>query len=319
MIYTSIALKKPKGSSYGFIDEKNDEWQYGEDVNQWINGMFNRCSYDHFIFYNDDEPDDERGTNLRSRGGHAKGILAWNNERIGWCIHSVPNYPEFNDTFKKTKRFDPIDKSQLIYGQSFVYIEIVFSLQHLLDIFIQLELMEAHIYYQTMNMNDFLKKNKDDQKDEEYLRVLTITDTLYHVSKHTKWNKDLYEHFLSSYFDSNVLCETWAKPGIPSSKTVKNVRTVKWENDNEEYYTTNDHSKYAVSMNSSNPWIYIGDINRMESQFRRGGGGILIKNKKFWRLINQNLIDYTEQIENPNQTYKPSFFERMCGGCGVCE
>ena len=311
-MYTSIALKKPKGTSYGFIDEKSDEWQCGNDINQWINEMFMRQNYDHFIFYNDDEPDDERGTNLRSRGAHAKGIVGWNNDQIGWCIHSVPNYPEFSDTFKKTKRFDPLDKSQLIYGQSFIYLEIPFTLKTMLDIFIQLELMEAHIYYETISSKEFLKKNKEENKENEEIRVIHFSDTIYHVSKHTKWGKDLYENFLVSFFNANVMCETWMKPGIPSSSNVKNVRTVKWKND-ESYYDTNDHSKYAVSMNPDNPWVYIGDINRMESQYRRGGGGVLIKNKKIWRLINQNLVNYTELIENPNQTNTPSIFERLCG------
>lgn len=322
-MYTSIALKKPKGTSYGFIDEKSEGWQYGEDINRWINEMFIRHSYQHFIFYNDDEPDDDRGVNLHSKGAHAKGILGWNEKRIGWCIHSVPNYPECSDTFKNSKIFDPIDKSQLIYGQSFIYIEVDFTLQTLLNIFLQLEMMDVHIYHETISMKNFLKKNKDvEEKKEyqeykEYLRVFHFSDTIQHVSKHTKWNKDLYEHFLTIHFQSNVLCETWMKPAIPTSQKVKNVRTIKWENDQEEYYTTNDHSKYAVSMDSENPWIYIGDINRMESQIRRGGGGLLIKNKKYWKLINQILVDYTEQIENPNKIYKPTLFERMCGMCGM--
>jgi hypothetical protein len=29
--------------------------------------------------------------------------------------------------------------------------------------------------------------------------------------------------------------------------------------------------------------------------------------------MNQILIDYTEQVENPNKDYKPTFFEKLCG------
>ena len=77
------------------------------------------------------------------------------------------------------------------------------------------------------------------------------------------------------------------------------MKNIQWP-DGIEYSMSNDHSKYAVSMDSEHPWVFIGDINRMESQYRRGGGGILIKNIELWKRMNEILLSYTDILPNPN-------------------
>ena len=39
-------------------------------------------------------------------------------------------------------------------------------------------------------------------------------------------------------------------------------------------HPAHDHSKYCYS---DNGWILIGDMNRMTSQFHKGGGGIVVR------------------------------------------
>ncbi|XP_070573630.1 plancitoxin-1-like [Ptychodera flava] len=56
-----------------------------------------------------------------------------------------------------------------------------------------------------------------------------------------------------------------------------------------EYATTKDHSKWAISNDNNRPWTCIGDLNRMESQKKRGGGFMCISSqsvrKAFYELI----------------------------------
>ena len=302
MSFLAVALKKPNGTSYGWIQE--------DDVNVWIRHMMSRHPYRNWLFYNDDEPDNEKGTNVHSRGAHAKGVVVWNENVIGWLIHSVPNYPEPSssllDSEPKEICFPDILKSQLIYGQSFCYIEVPHKPSNLQSILSQLKKMDAHVYHEHHEHDDKkgVKKDIDDEKDDnKIVNVHKMGENIFHLSKNSKWGKDLYEDFICDYINDDILCETWAKPSIPSSPRVKNVKTCRW--DNVEYSSTNDHSKYAVSMNQKNPWVFIGDINRMESQFRRGGGGLLIKNNDLWTRMNEIIVSFTEIHQNPNFCKKP--------------
>lgn len=331
MSFLAVALKKPNGTSYGWtnvLPSPSDGWIQEDDVNVWIRHMMSRHPYRNWLFYNDDEPDNEKGTNVHSRGAHAKGVVVWNENVIGWLIHSVPNYPEPVLRSDSDLCFPDILKSQLIYGQSFCYIEIPYQPSSLQSVMSQLKKMDAHVYHEHREHNDEkgVKKETDDEKDEKQennkiVNVHKMGENIFHLSKNSKWGKDLYEDFICDYIDENILCETWAKPSI-SSPRVKNVKTCRW--DNVEYSSTNDHSKYAVSMNIRNPWVFIGDINRMESQFRRGGGGLLIKNNDLWTRMNEIVVSFTEIHQNPNFCKKPDitikqwweYFE--CFKCFTC-
>jgi deoxyribonuclease-2 len=45
---------------------------------------------------------------------------------------------------------------------------------------------------------------------------------------------------------------------------------------------TRDHSKWGVSADSSQPWVCVGDMNRMPSQLQRGGTAICFKSSPLW-------------------------------------
>ena len=292
----SVALKHPDGTSYGEIENDSDEWKMGEDINVWIQRKCGGFS-DNVILYNDEEPNDTHATGT----AHAKGILVWNSDRIGWLIHSVPGYP----TGYPLQR---IEDRHLIYGQSFAYLEIPFKEEALGSILSQLQKMDAHVYHSSIGWTHTPCSNQEPT-------TISFSDDIRHVSKHKKWGKDLFEEHLTIVFESPILCQTWAKPAIPSSILVKNVKTVKWPN-GLEYETTNDHSKYAVSMNPEHKWVYIGDINHMESQARRGGGGLLIRNERLWLAFNHILSSFSEVVANPNRLGEET---GCCNGClAIC-
>lgn len=49
---------------------------------------------------------------------------------------------------------------------------------------------------------------------------------------------------------------------------------------------TDDHSKWGVSTgSSSSPWVCVSDMNRMESQWVRGGGTVCFKNTGLWKAL----------------------------------
>ena len=294
-MFLSVALKKPNGTSYrsmNVYDEKQneDDWQYGDNINDWIGRVIHKR--DNMICYNDEEPGESKSTSK----GHAKGVVLWDAGRIGWLIHSVPKYP--NITNENT--FLPIEPPQLIYGQSFLYMEIDYTQTIFTTILEHLSLMEVHLYHQTELTTIQMKHTKEKDKIPMSYH---FRENVVHVAKSSAWGKDLYEDYLCDYMNSVVLCETWGKPLSPSTNKVKNVRNLKWSDD-EHYQTTQDHSKYAVSMDSERPWVLFGDLNHMESQAKRGGGGMLISHPVLWKAMNRLLLDYTEIIPNPNQNVK---------------
>ena len=72
-MFLSIALKKPNGNRYGWINVTNTEdcffdffdedctkeWQHSEDINDWIRDIFKGFLWEDYILYNDD-PYDEK-------------------------------------------------------------------------------------------------------------------------------------------------------------------------------------------------------------------------------------------------------------------
>ena len=313
-MFLSVALKKPNGTSCIWMDVMDTEntdcdcldfnwkclsflrfkkkWQKSKDINDWIK-RFTKFKY--FICYNDDEPGESKETSK----GHAKGVVMWNDKRIGWLIHSVPNYPHLKDDLS----FEKIEDSQLIYGQSFVYIEQEYTEEIKENILRQIVAMEVHVYEDiSLTYSSYVLRMS--HKNVNPI-LLPFSDSIVHVSKSSMWKKDLYEDFMCEYIKAPVLCQTWAKPASVSTGNVKNVKTIKRissdsERDERTYQTTQDHSKYAVSMDGNCPWVLFGDINHMDSQRNRGGGGLLIRDYGLWKAVNEIMVDYTDIIINPN-------------------
>jgi deoxyribonuclease-2 len=299
-IYFSIALKKPDGKMYSYYDSENisDSFIIKENINEWINNLYikNNNKWTYQLLYNDEIPDnmDNHKTFFLNKKGHNKGILLWNSTTIGWLIHSVPKYP--NEIELKNFKIEDIEEGQLIYGQSFVYIEL--DIKELDNIFRQLKIMEASVYFTNYNKYGDIKL-VDINLGTNLINNIKLDENIFHISKSSKWNKDIYDEYLRIFMDSKILCQSWMKPGLNSTENTKNIKNIKWD-DKINYTTSQDHSKYAISMNKNNPWVHIGDINRMESQYRRGGGGIIIKDKNLWNCFNKIIVDYNDLVLNPN-------------------
>lgn len=296
----SVALKKPDGKTYSYYDSKNitDSFLIKENINEWINKVYtkNNNKWMYQLLYNDEIPDnmDNHKTFYLNKKGHNKGILLWNSTKIGWLVHSVPKYP--NEIELDNFKIEDIEEGHLIYGQSFVYIEL--DIKELDNIFKQLKIMESNVYYTNYKKYGDIKV-EDKNLEKNLINNLKLDRNIFHISKSSKWNKDIYDEYVRIFMDSKILCQSWMKPGLNSTENTKNIKNIKWDG-KINYTSSQDHSKYAISMNKNNPWILIGDINRMESQYRRGGGGIMIKDKNLWNCFNKIIVDYNDLVLNPN-------------------
>lgn len=108
---------------------------------------------------------------------------------------------------------------------------------------------------------------------------------------------DLYAGIVAPAFKGPLLVESWRKnPGTPLESECSHPKT-KVENVHEislsfansaekgSFSYTEDHSKWAISGDESGHHVCIGDINRMASQFKRGGGTTCLTVPSVWKAF----------------------------------
>lgn len=122
-------------------------------------------------------------------------------------------------------------------------------------------------------------------------------------NQHAAQSGELYSTVISPKLDTPLIVETWRRGAggvlasncTKSSKThdVMNVAEMSLEVDGGKSTGTwpylKDHSKWAISAESEKPFVCIGDINRMSSQLKRGGGTVCIKSKPVWTLFRNSV------------------------------
>jgi hypothetical protein len=240
------------------------------DVEAWLDcHLRSGGSWKCELFYNDEPPVGP----CFSGGGHCKGVIVWNNDEVGWLIHSVPKWPSVIS--------NSIPNPECEYGQSFAWIKLPISA--LPNIISQIQLMHAHVYHDPNQMyKPYL------HAPSILINLIKLTDNIYHIAKHEKWNDDIFEHGLANDFpNSKWKSETWSRPEQPSTEHVNRIHGLCW--DKFKYNEKQDHSKWVIS-DKNTSMVCIGDMNAMSSQFKRGGGFLLIKNEVLWNHLNSIII-----------------------------
>lgn len=323
-----IALKFPHGIS-GIV--YTDEFEKTDSIDLWIQSLYKDKNWTGFIVYNDQtdnlkSPSDEKSPSfekspsnekspsedsLTPEGiilegiileggkktfcphtkGHAKGIVAWNDTKVSWLIHSVPNFPRKFDG----KTISVIEKSEHLYGQSFMYVETSANLYQ--EVINRVHMMHANVYL-SKNEPPFTKEPKKNKIVQ--FKELKLSESIIHIAKPPAHTHDIYQH-IANYEEGEWLVETWKrgheiKDQVPegcisccwnsgSKSVIKEVKRLSWED--VDWKESNDHSKWAASES----YLWIGDLNRMTSQFTRGGGGFLIKNPKLAKAFRKLVVE----------------------------
>ena len=305
--YTKVALKFPNG----FVGVQYDEDHKKFDpcnIDDWLSSLYKNKLWTSWIVYNDEsahlDPNHTESEKLEksdkhkresvlspsekskrgsvsdksenqlkshstgvqaqlkshSTGGHCKGILAWNATHMSWLVHSVPNFPrEFTGS-----TISPIEPSEHIYGQSFFHVT-----RQADEAFVKQAI--AHIYL--MNAHVFMKHNVPEvEQPKNAISTLSFSEEITHIAKSPKMEIDIYSEYLTIYA-TDWYVETWKRGhAITTPSTIKDVSHLSIFG--VKYKESQDHSKWATS----DQYYWIGDLNRMTSQYKRGGGGFVVKN-----------------------------------------
>ncbi|XP_012216163.2 plancitoxin-1 [Linepithema humile] len=261
-----------------------------------------------FVMYNDDPPNRPSS----AKYGHAKGVVIANQQQGFWLIHSVPNYPPIPNSGNDARRGRnadenaPGNRSEYDYptsgenfgqsflcismnddqfdvlGRQFMYNQIIVYWRNIPGAFADLFPVLADAANQK-RIRQAPFSNKEVLRSSKGVQFLSF-------AKSDKWQKDLYDEFVAPTLKSDLFAETWlnGRGRLPSDcehVKVYNVMSIRLNAVDIDFKSSRDHSKWAVTVEgkTNRTWTCIGDINRADTQYTRGGGTVCFNNRKIWK------------------------------------
>jgi deoxyribonuclease-2 len=111
-----------------------------------------------------------------------------------------------------------------------------------------------------------------------------------YFAKSKQWANELYSACVAPHFNTPLLVESWIRgsatgPSCGTSNQVLDVQDLNY--DGFELSEYNDHSKWTVS--TKLPIVCIGDINRMTTQYGRGGGVACIESSSLSNFLRSSI------------------------------
>lgn len=242
-----------------------------------------------------------------------------------WIIHSIPNFAE-SPNLGLGYRYPDSGRDN---GQTVLCISFPTSKESK-DIVTQLLYMRPNVYSisisddaakSTPQLLDLKKKKWPTGNNWNIATIDSIRGKKFvsfsRNSKAALVQHDLYADLIAPHLNSNLYVETWRRgagtplPSNCSSKYhVQNIESVKLKfSTDSEIKETNqwpyleDHSKWAVGADRSTPYVCVGDINRMASQFKRGGGSVCVKSMPIWSVLENsvNAIEGCPRVVSDDQ------------------
>ncbi|ESO93151.1 hypothetical protein LOTGIDRAFT_206546 [Lottia gigantea] len=261
----------------------------------------NRSKSDFFALYNDWSPQKHENT----KHGHTKGMVLFDQKKGFWLVHSVPRFPGYKDEGYYWPH------SALDFGQSLLCM--TYNSNVIDEIGKQFLFNYPRFYERWMppgmqlkypNMWKALNFGVSSTTNHTVSFKSSMGTTFTVFAKSGTFGQDLYSSLVAPHYKADMWTETWqnGQDKLPSNCTssfkVLNVKWIKFQ-ENVQFEEEKDHSKWGVT---SNGYVCIGDINRMGTQFRRGGGTVCFNNTAVWKNF-MSLITKLDEC----QLIKPAF------------
>lgn len=270
-----------------------------------------------WILYNDEMPGDVGLKDDGSRG-HTKGVIAFDtaSKTAYWLLHS---WPKFADPGALK---DPTPK----YGQTYLCLSLTIDTAR--EIAGQMIIhQEPQVYIPHVDKLDkkdplYLLAQGPGPKpkgDSNVIKLKTAKGMDFMVlAKNREWNKDFWNDFVGPTLGDDMDDETWIRGPIPpvaDSDGIHKTFDIKYINLgfmglHWAWPETHDHAKWGITLH--NPWVCVGDINRMISQRKRGGGTIAFQNRILWQGLSKSALllappghSRTDTVELLQTTHHP--------------
>ncbi|RWS20800.1 Deoxyribonuclease-2-like protein [Leptotrombidium deliense] len=245
------------------------------------------------LMYNDDVPGGEGNTYY----AHAKGVLAMDHESGFFLTHSIPRFPL---AFNNSRYEYPLSASN--NGQTGLCVSFK-TQEEAKKILAHLLVLRPNVYYwndgKVLDDNTLFKALVEKKKLKNSAiktRIVSYKGTPFTAfSKDKKSAVDIYSAYIAPQLQTDFSVETWRRGSgnpLPSNCKLKekvlNVDSLEMkfksgkQKTTDQWLYTQDHAKWAVSDSGKSPFVCISDINRMASQFKRGGGSLCIHDPDVW-------------------------------------
>jgi deoxyribonuclease-2 len=246
-----------------------------------------------WILYNDEMPTDAKRKDSGSFG-HTKGVLAFDTatKTAFWLLHSWPKYADPPAT----------DMPTPIYGQTYLCLS--------LDLATASQIANQMANHQEPQVYVPRVPPSLDKKDPLFLLTQTLNPNatgdadviqgktrgglaFQVIAKNRKWNKDFWNDLVGPTLKADMDVETWIRGKIPpvmDSDGIHKTFDVKYIDLSPlgmpwTWPETHDHAKWGITTDSN--WVCVGDINRMVSQEKRGGGTIAFQDATLWAALSK--------------------------------
>eukprot|EP00116_Pleurobrachia_bachei_P006005 sb/3466267/ len=249
----------------------------------------------HYLMYNDEVPGGQKSFDH----GHTKGTLMFDNETIVYLVHSVPHY-----TYNRSADYG-YPHSGVHYGQHVLCMTL--PIEMLGKLAYQIRMMWPFVYEWKIP-GDILTQFPDlqgivdnvplDSTSNPTSSVLPLSlvdgTEVLGFSKSGDFGADIYDALIAPHYSPplSLYTETWQNGHAKlhsnctdGSYFVKNVVHMKFWTLGLDYKETLDHSKWAICGDGSRPVVCFGGVNRMASQFKRGGGMFCFENYLLYEYL----------------------------------
>lgn len=256
-----------------------------------------------WILYNDEMPSSANRKDS-SDFGHTKGVIAFDtkSETAFWLLHSWPKYYDPKATAMPTP----------MYGQTFLCVSL--ELNTARGIAKQMAQCQQPQVYEPNTANlpktDPLviltrKINTNAPGDSGSVQYQTAAGAKFTViAKNRDWGKDFWNDLVGPDLKADMDVETWIRGKIPpilDSDGIHKTFDVKYIDLSRlgapwAWPETHDHAKWGIT--TTDDWVCVGDINRMITQEKRGGGTIAIQDHTLWTALSKTDL----LVAPPNHT-----------------
>ncbi|XP_070559978.1 plancitoxin-1-like [Ptychodera flava] len=298
--------------------DKNDHAVFFT-LNQLYHNLPNDATY---LLYSDSTPDGKKN----KKKAHAKGILLFDRNALGFLmIHSVPKFPvspNVRSQYSWASNAD--DNGQILFCKTYGdgnegimgrimyriyrYEAQIYDIQNPHNIEprpLKRERDEVSVHIERPSKRQAFALEPVDEDHEEDGQFISFAKPRV-VDSTVTIGTDIYTYLADRLKLRGVFVESWRNGAggkfmschgknryTNEMYKVENIKELKFTIGiyNIQFTTTKDHSKWAVSQDQGKPWICIGDLNRFESQTRRGGGLACMQDETVWKQFNNSIHD----------------------------
>lgn len=288
-------LKRPKGTTYmyagqdGVLAPSSGDLNGTGTLNYTVRQLWD-IGNDYILF--NDEP---VGVVANWSTGHTKGIWIWNMDSgLGVILtHSVPLYPAGPS---RVPSYTGLGHNAYTYAQHMACFSTTVADMNRLAVLGQLTVVGVYDKrISAASPSGLLALGAGVVNRAGFCNTTNFmtgngTEVRY-FAKSSQWNNELYAMCIAPHLASALVAETWIRGSATGpycgSYPVLDVSTVNFSV-GFAWKETQDHSKWAVGLDGD--WVCPSDINRMTTQYNRGGSAFCFKNPTLKRMLYDAIV-----------------------------